>query len=107
MDNIEQLKQYLKIRIHENPDKYYAVTLWEEETNAVCYDLSASIQFILNECTDEELYWLGEVFDDIMDKTRSVEFLNCLRERAKRIENPQWKADIMEDIRTAAEYIDE
>ena len=106
MDNIEKLRQYLKIRIHENPDNYYEVTLWEDETNAVCQNISASIRFIQCECTDEEFYYLGEVFDDIMDKTRSVEFLNCLRERVKRVENPQWKAELLEDIRTAAEYVE-
>lgn len=63
--------------------------------------------FIEEECTDEKLYYLGEDFDDIMDKSRSVEFLNCLRRRAQRVENAEWKADILEDIRTAAEYIDE
>ena len=106
MDTIEKLKQYLKTRIHENPDKYYEVTLWEDETNAVCQDISASIHFILYECTDEEFYYLGEVFDDIMERTRSVEFLNCLRERVQRVEDPRWKAELLEDIRTAAEYVD-
>ena len=28
--------------------------------------------------------WLGEVFDDIMDKSLSAKFLRALRERAKR-----------------------
>lgn len=106
MGNIEKLKQYLKIRIHENPDNYYEVTLWEDETNAVCQDISASIHFVQCECTDEEFYYLGEVFDDIMDKTHSMEFLNCLRERVQRVENPQWKAELLEDIHDAAEYVE-
>lgn len=59
------------------------------------------------ECTDEELYWLGEVYDDIMEKTHSVAFIEALRERVTRVENPEWKTDILEDIRTAAEYIEE
>ncbi len=50
---------------------------------------------------------MGEVFEDIMEKTRSEEFLNCLRKRVQKVENPKWKTDILEDIRTAAEYIDE
>lgn len=106
MDNIEKLKQLLKTRIHENPDNYYEVTLWEDETSTVCYDINASIFFIQHECTDEEFYYLGEVFDDIMEKTRSVEFLRCLRERVQRVVDPAWKADILEDIRTAAEFVE-
>ena len=97
--------------IHEritNPNaKYYADPWWDAEIKQFTLNLGESIRFIEEECTDEELYWLGEVFDDIMDKTRSVEFLNCLRARVQRVENLQWKADILEDIRTAAEYVDE
>lgn len=105
MDPIQKLKQALQIRIKDDPDNYFADSLWEEEIEAVCQDLTASIHFIQFECTDEELYWLGEVFDDIMDKIRNVDFLNCLRRRAQSVINPEWKADILEDIRTAAEYI--
>lgn len=107
MEYIERLKQDLQVRIKENPDNYYEVTLWEDETNAICHDIKGSIRFIQDECTDEEFYYLGEVFEDVMDKTRSAEFLNCLRERVHRVENPQWKADLLEDIRYAEEYIDE
>ena len=107
MNEIENLKHALHTRISGNPDDYFTDSLWEEEVNSVCCDLEESIRFIQTECSDEELYWLGEVFDDIMDKSRSVAFLNALRERAKRVENPQWRAEVEEDLRTAAEYIDE
>lgn len=50
---------------------------------------------------DEELYWLGEVFDDIIDAPRSAAFLEALCERAKRVDNPQWRSEIEKDIRTA------
>lgn len=106
MTSIEKLKKALNTRIHEHPDNYYEVTIWEEEIKAVCHDMRKSIRFIEEKCTDEELYYLGEVFDDIMDKTRSAEFLKCLRKRVQRVENPHWKKEILEDIRTAAEYIE-
>ena len=97
--------------IHErftNPNaRYYADPWWDEEIKQFTLDIDLSVRFIETECSDEELYWLGEVFDDIMDKSRSVAFLNALRERAKQVENPQWRAEIEEDLRTAAEYIAE
>lgn len=107
MTAIEKLKNALHTRIHGNPDQYFTDSLWEEEVDSVCFSIDQSIRFIQTECTDEELYWLGEVFDDIMDKSRSAAFLNALRERAKQVENPQWRSEIEEDLRTAAEYIDE
>ena len=96
--------------IHErmtNPNaKYYADPWWDAEIKQFTINLDESIRFLEGECTDEERYWLAEVFDDIMDKTRSIEFLDTLRQRVQSVENPEWKEAIVEDIRTAAEYID-
>ncbi len=107
MNNVEKLRKLLYVRIHESEDNYYYLTLWEQEVAAVCEDIPAAIAFIENECTDEELWWLGEVFDDIMEKTLSKEFLAALRRRAERVEDPKYKSDILEDIRTAAIYVEE
>ena len=105
MSSINELRAKIDLRIHGDPDNYYEVTLWEEEVDLFCEDLNAGIQFITTICTDEELYWLGEVYDDIMEKTRSKAFIDALRERAERVDNKAWKAVILEDIRTAAEYL--
>ncbi len=99
--------QVIRERITNPNARYYADPWWDEEVKQFTTNMKKSIDFVMQDCTDEELWWLGEVFDDIMDRTHSVEFLNCLRQRAQQVENPQWKADILEDIRTAAEYIDE
>lgn len=107
MNTIETLKQALHTRIHAHPDTYYYVTLWEEMVAAFCSDLPAALHFIEFDCTDEELYYLGEVFDDIMEQTRSREFLDCLRRRVLSVADPEYKADILEDIRIAADYLDD
>ena len=107
MTTVEKLRAKLDTRIHGDPDHYYAVTLWEEEVTLFCSDLDECIHFVEECCTGEELYWLGEVYDDIMEKTHSAAFIDALRERVKRVENEAWKAEILEDISTAAEYIDE
>ena len=95
--------------IHErmtNPDaNYYADPWWDAEVKQFTVNIQESIEFIQNECTDEELYWLGEVFDDIMDKSRSSVLLDNLQQRVQSVKNPEWKQSLMEDIRTASEYI--
>ncbi len=106
MDNIAALKDALHLRIHGNPDEYYEVSLWQSEVDAICADMPAAIDFILNECTDEELYWLSEVFEDIADRTRSVEFVSCLQKRVQRVENPEWKQAILDEIRWTLDYVD-
>lgn len=106
MNASDELRQVLAARMHGDKEKYYAVLLWEQEVKAFCTDMDACLGFIRNICTDEELYWLGEVYDDIAEQTHSLEFLQCLRERALRVENSEWKDEIMRDIATAAEYIE-
>ncbi|MEF9880830.1 MAG: hypothetical protein RR975_15560 [Clostridia bacterium] len=107
MECITKLKDALHLRMYGNPDDYFEESVWKAKVDAICADLPAAIGFILSECTDEEFLWLSEIFDDVMDKTRSAEFLQALRERADRVDNPEWKAEILEDIRTASEYINE
>lgn len=107
MIDFHPFHQVIHDRITSPGAQYYADLWWEAEIKQFTVDIGESISFIEEECTDEEFYYLGEIFDDIIDKTRSVEFLDCLRERVKRVENPQWKVELLEDIRTAAEYIDE
>lgn len=106
MDNVAKLKDALHLRMYGNPDDYYEVTLWQSEVDAICADMPAAIDFILNECTDEELYWLSEVFEDIADRTRSAEFVDCLQKRVQRVENPEWKQSILDEIRWTLDYVD-
>ena len=90
-----------------NPNAFYfADPWWDAEIKQFTLDVDTSIQFIREECTDEELWWLGEIFDDLIEATRSAELLNVIRERVKLVSNAEWKKDILEDIRTAAEYIE-
>ena len=107
MPDFTQFHHVIKERITNPNAQYFADPWWEEEIKQFTANMDETVEFILTECRDEELFWLGEVFDDIMDKTRSSQFLNSLRTRVQRVENPEWKESILEDIRTAAEYIEE
>lgn len=106
MADFHPFHQVIRERISNPNAKYYADPWWDAEIKQFTINLDESIRFIESECTDEELYWLSEVFEDIVDRTRSVEFIHCLQKRVQRVENPEWKQSILEDIRTAAEYID-
>lgn len=107
MGSITKLQKALHLRMHGNPDDYYEESVWKEETDAICMDIPAAIHFILHDCSDEEFQWLSEVFDDVMEKTRSLDFLNCIRQRVQRIKDDGKRAELLEDMKTAEEYIDE
>ena len=107
MDSITKLQKALHLRMYGNPDDYYEESLWKEEIDAICMDIPAGIRFILSDCSDEEFQWLSEVFDDVMEKTRNVDFLNCIRQRVQMVKDDGRKAELLEDIKSAEEYIDE
>ncbi len=106
MGKFVKLHAMIKERRTEPGAYYFPDPWWKKEVDAIVDDLETAIEFIMNECSDEELCWLAEVFDDVMDKTRSVTFLDCLQQRVQSVANPEWKQSILEDICTAAEYID-
>ncbi len=106
MKDFSKYHEVIKDRITAPGAYYYEVPWWEAEIKQFTADIDEAIAFIENECTDEELYWLGEVFDDIMEKTLSKEFLAALRRRAEKVTDPKYKKDILEDIRTAAMYVE-
>ncbi len=71
---------------------------WKMMVKQFTIDMLSSIDFIKTACTDKEFYWLSEVFEDIAAKTHSMEFIQCIRERALKVENPEWRADIQQEI---------
>lgn len=105
MKKFNSLRDYIHYRITESEEKYYYVTLWEEEVKLFCEDLQASMQFVRTEATDEEMYWLTEIFEDILAETKSLEVLECLRERAERVVSPK-KKEIKKFLEDAVETVD-
>lgn len=53
-------------------------TAWKNLTNFLSEDINASIEFLENEATPDEISWVSEVFDDIAAKTHSREFIAAL-----------------------------
>ena len=42
----------------------------------------------------------------MMDRTLSVDFLNCLRQRIQSVVDDELRAELFEDIKSAAEYVE-
>ncbi len=47
--------------------------------------MAGTINFFEKDCTDEEFYWLGSVFEDVALKMQSKEFIEVLRNRLNRV----------------------
>ena len=83
--NIEQLRRVITRCISLDPnDDFGMEKCWEEMTDILSANIHDTILFINNDCTDEELYWLGSVFEDVAEKTQSNDFIKTLRDRLAR-----------------------
>ncbi len=84
---------------------YYPDPWWEKEIEVFTKNVDDTIRFIRFECTDEELHWLGEIFDDLIEKTQSIALLSCLRERIDKVQDEQIRDEALIDIQNAAEFL--
>lgn len=48
-------------------------------------NISETIHYFESECTEEEFYWLGSIFEDIAEKTQSKELIQVLRRRLAKV----------------------
>lgn len=104
--NISKLKQILSRRISLDPNDDYAIyDCWTQEINILSKNIQETVAFLENECTDEEFYWLSEIFEDIAYNTQSTEFINCIKNRLNRISDKSLIESIQTDIEFAESNI--
>lgn len=78
-----------QIRFFEPHVKEDPLWQWEMVVEQFTEDISPSLKFIQEEITDEELYWLIEVFDEILIITKSREPLQAIEQRSNLIHDKQ------------------
>ena len=84
--NIEQLRGVIERNMALDPnDDFGTEKCWEEMTAILSEDIVATLHYFENECTDEEFYWLGAVFEDVAEKTQSKELIQALRNRLTKV----------------------
>lgn len=98
---IQRIHAAIENRITAEGAFYYPDPWWERELDAICEDMQAARIFIENDCSDEELFWLSEIFEDIIDRTEDVAFLGCLQKRAERMNDEARKKEVLDEIREA------
>ena len=109
--NIEQLREVITRCAALDPnDDFGMEKSWEEMTVILSDDISATIRFFESECTDEEFYWLGSVFEDVAEKTQSKELIQALRNRLAKVTpetycQQSFKTEHMQKWVDYAEYV--
>ena len=84
--NIEQLRGVIERNMALDPNDDFGTEKCSEEMTAILSeDIVATLHYFENECTDEEFYWLGAVFEDVAEKTQSKELIQVLRNRLTKV----------------------
>ena len=101
----EVLASYVNLETNEVAvkEKY-----WNKLTEILSGDIPSTICYFENECTDEEFYWLSSVFEDVMKKTESTEFLQAVKDRLERVTSETYNQEkaVTEFIRKFVAYDD-
>lgn len=74
---------------------------WNEMTEVLTQNVDATIHY-LEECEEDDLYYISEIFEDISEKLQSERFIICLRELDRKFPN----LDMTKDIDVAESYME-
>ena len=53
--------------------------------NLLSKNISDTIHFFTVECSDEDFFWLAEVFSDVSERVQSKELVDAMRSRLARV----------------------
>lgn len=77
----------------------------KEMVDLLSDDVSQTIDYINNECTEEQFIQMSEIFDELIEKTKSYELLTSLRLAAQKYPSATQKYNIDYFIDSAEEYL--
>lgn len=85
MMKFDTLKEAAHFRVVENEDNYWLEDYWKVTIELFTKDVATTIMFLKNDCDDEELYFLSEIFEEIVEQTQSKEIISVLRSRLSKV----------------------
>ena len=103
--NIAKLKELIsrEKNIEVDTSDYFFPIIFAEKLAILNENLDETIAF-LNTCTEEEFYWVSNAFEDISEKYKSHEFIECIKRNMLRF--PNIKEDTQMELDFALMYMD-
>ena len=102
----DEFRAILAKRIALHPEDYIQTEVcWNEEISLLIANIDETVGFIRNECTDDELAWMSEIFDDIAAKVRNTDFIAAIEERLSNIHDDEQRHSIMAGLKYAKPYL--
>lgn len=83
---VEILKERIRIMIETQDNWDYGIEqCWKKYIDVLIADIEKTIHYFLHECSDEEFYWLSEVFEELIEKSQSNELIAAFRTRLSKV----------------------
>ncbi|MDE6233451.1 MAG: hypothetical protein K2M60_08935 [Lachnospiraceae bacterium] len=81
-------------------DDYGIQNCWNKMIDVLSKDIYETVAYLEN-CSEEDIYFISEVFEDVSEQVKSKEYIKCLR----RLDNKFPNLSMTKDIDLAEEYI--
>lgn len=81
-------------------DDYGIQVCWDKMVEILSNNICETIEYLEN-CSEEDLYFISEIFEDVSEQLKSEEFITCLRKLDIKFPN----LDMTKDIDLAEGYI--
>jgi len=93
MINKELVITLIEERSRLHPDDPRTSEYWSKLTDELSKNKTDVIDF-LNNCTDTQIYWLSEIFEDISAIFKSSVFIECLKALQRKYPELDLESDI-------------
>lgn len=102
----EIFKKYIELRENIFDENDFQYNLYKDAfTNYLSSKIDSAISYIKDSCTASEFSWLSEIFDDVAEKTHSLDFINALEAIAKKYPEETAEYNLLENIASAKALI--
>ena len=88
-----------RLRLNFN-DNFGLQECWSQEVSLMSYNMEGTVNFIVTECSIEDFFWLGEVFEDVAKETKSQAFVECLYKKLATITEAEYNSQVFSIILT-------
>lgn len=83
--DVQKIREVIRRR-NETHDEYdYGVEMCDkEEIQILSEDTPSTINYLQNQCTADEFFWISEIIDDLAAETQSREIVECYKHLGKK-----------------------
>lgn len=78
--DVQKFKEVIRRRKETHDEYDYGVEMCnKEEIKVLTEDIPSTIEYLKNDCTADEFVWISEIIDDLAEKTRNRELMECYK----------------------------